>query len=116
VTQTFSLVPLPLFSASGVGASVIDIPDYVTQLRVTGTLNVSSANFAIWFGPRNVACGVVINGGCHLLVNELLGPVFGRTTYSGTVNTGAGGTNGVDTLSVVNSTGVAWTVTELATR
>lgn len=109
----FQLAPTPVFTVAGVGNTVIDIPDTVLRLQVTGTYSASSSNFIPWLGPHNVACGSVISSGCHLLVNELLGAFYGQTSYTATVLTGAGGTTGLNSISITNSSGVAWTFTEV---
>jgi hypothetical protein len=113
-TLDFQLAPTPIFSASGSGNTVLDIPDAVLRMRITGSYTANSSNFVIWIGPRNVACGVVIAAGCHLLVNELLGTAWGQTFYDATVLTGSGGSSSTtDSLTVQLSSGVSWTLTEV---
>lgn len=105
----FGIRVAPLFSVSGTGNTVFDMPAYVQKLHVTGTYNGSSSNFIIWVGPAASACGVSIGSGCRLLVNEIIGTFNGHTpTYDAIVQTGGGGT-----VSITNSSGVAWTLTEV---
>jgi hypothetical protein len=111
----FQLTPTPLFARSGTGDTVFDVPDTVTRVRITGFYGGSSSNFIVWIGPQNAACGVVIIGGCRLLVNEILGTFGGlRTTYDGTLLTRNGGSASVtNTTTVRVSNGAAWTFTEI---
>jgi hypothetical protein len=67
----------------------------------------------VWIGPHNVACDVPIKDGCRLLVSELMGTDVGRTVSDNMLLTGSGGTSGTDTVSVIQSNGVAWSVTEV---
>ena len=88
--------PPPLFSQAGTGNNVITLPTYVQRLRIQGTYTANSSNFIIWCGSQ-------------LVINELLGTGWGRTTYDGTHLIQAPGC----VLRVENSTGVAWTLTEV---
>jgi hypothetical protein len=98
----------PIFTASGSGDNVLALPSYVAKLRVTGSFSGNAANFIIWVGPTNVSCEATLNLNCNLLVNELLGTGFGRTTFDGTYVTG-----GQPQLQIIKSSGVSWTLTEV---
>jgi hypothetical protein len=102
----------PLFTMSGVGPNIFEIPSTVLKLHIVGTLNSGGANFAVWSGPQGAGCGVNINGACHLLVNDLIGPIFGKP---GTTDEGILATGGppATEISVLNSGGVSWTITEV---
>jgi hypothetical protein len=86
----------PAFTRSGTGNAAFDMPTDVARIRVTGTYTGHSSNFIIWVNNQ-------------LIVNELLGTGWPSTSYSGTHQLPAGG--GV--TRVENSTGVAWTITEV---
>lgn len=98
----------PIFTFSGTGNMVFQVPGYVTRARITGNFSGSSSNFIVWMGNSGAGCGVTIHASCRLLVNELLGTLFGPTTFDGTVQTGGGGE-----ATVKDSTGVVWTFTEV---
>jgi hypothetical protein len=107
---TGTLDGVPLFSQTGTGDTVFDMPLYVATVQVVGTYAGTSANFVVWIGPTNSACGIVIlsDGGCRRLVIALLGTSIGPTVYDATVLTGGGGR-----VQVVKSSGVAWSMTEV---
>jgi hypothetical protein len=108
VLLSLNLIPDTPFFQSGVGNNVFTLPPYVTKVRIVGTYTGSSSNFVVWVGPNNVACGSVINGNCNLLVNEIIGTLVGRTVSDGTYLTG-----GQPGVSIILSTGVTWSVTEV---
>lgn len=83
-----------LWSKSGAGDSVFDMPTYVSRVRVIGTYTGFSSNF-------------IVTVGGSLLVNELLGTGWGTTTYDGTLLT----TGGV--VEITNSSGVSWSFTQV---
>ena len=83
-----------IWTASGHGDMVFDMPTYVSRVRIIGTYTGYSSNFIVWVGG-------------HLLVNELLGTAWGMTRYDGTLLT----TGGV--VSITNSSGVSWSFTEV---
>ncbi len=83
-----------LWSKSGVGDSVFDMPTYVSRVRVIGTYTGFSSNF-------------IVEVGGSLLVNELLGTGWGTTTYDGTLLT----TGGV--VEITSSSGVSWSFTQV---
>ena len=92
-TANFALQPIPLFSRSGTGNNVFDMPTHVRRVRITGTYARSSENFIVWIGN-------------DLVVNELLGTFWGQTRYEG-VHATTGGL-----VEITNSSGVNWTFTE----
>ena len=94
-TLNFTLTP-PLFSRSGTGNNVIDLPTYVRRLRVQGSYSGFTTNFVVWCATQ-------------LVVNELLGTGWPSTRYDGTHQINSAGC----TLRVENSSGVAWTFTEV---
>ena len=82
----------PLFTKSGFGNSVFDMPTTVTRVRIQGTWNrTQTSNFIVHIGGRSV-------------VNEILRDSI---TYDGTHLT----TGGV--VEIVNSGAIAWTFTEV---
>jgi len=83
-----------LWSRSGEGDSVFDMPTYVSRVRVIGTYTGYSSNFIVYVGGS-------------LLVNELLGTGWGTTTYDGTLLT----TGGV--VEIKYSSGVSWSFTQV---
>jgi hypothetical protein len=86
----------PAFTRSGTGNAAFDMPADVRRIRVTGTYTGNSSNFIIWINNQ-------------LIVNELLGTGWPNTSYSGTHQL----TNGGGVTRIENSTGVAWTITEV---
>jgi hypothetical protein len=99
----------PLFTMSGTGNTVFTMPAYVQKLEVTATYTGKSSNFIVWIGNPGTSCSVTPDASCRLLINTLLGTLFGPTTYdSGTIQTGGGGQ-----VSVSQSDGVSWAMTEV---
>lgn len=94
-TGTGTLDGLPIFTRSGNGNTVFDMPTYVARVRIRGTYTQFSSNFIIKIGG-------------HLIVNELLGTAWGPTTYDATHLTQGGGV-----VEITNSTGVAWSIDEV---
>ncbi len=95
-TTTTTTLP-PLWTRAGTGDMVFDMPSYVARVRVVGTYTGYTSNFIVWINkPRT------------LLVNELLGTGWGKTTYDGTLLTEGGGV-----VSIESSSGVAWSFTEV---
>ena len=84
-----------IWSRSGAGDMVFDMPTYVKRVRIIGTYNGYSSNFIVWVGG-------------DLLVNELLGTGWGQTRYDGTHLT----TGGV--VEIKHSSGVSWSFTEVS--
>jgi len=85
----------PIWSRSGSGDTVFDMPTFIQRVKVIGTYPGRSSNFIATVGGR-------------LLVNELLGTAWGSTRYEGTLLTGGGGA-----VAITNSSGVAWSVEEV---
>jgi len=83
-----------IWSRSGQGDMVFDMPTYVSRVRIIGTYTGYSSNFIVYVGG-------------HLLVNELLGTGWGTTRYDGTLLT----TGGV--VEITYSSGVSWSFTEV---
>ena len=87
--------PNPIYSRSGSGDNVFDIPSYVTRIRIQGTYQSCSSNFIVRVAGR-------------LIVNELLGSCWTSRSFDGTYALTAGGTT-----EITNSSGVSWTFTEI---
>ena len=83
-----------IWSKSGKGDMVFDMPTYVSRVRIIGTYTGWGSNFIVWVGG-------------DLLVNVILGTGWGTTRYDGTLLT----TGGV--VSITNSSGVSWSFTEV---
>lgn len=95
-TTTTTLPPRALFTASGSGDTVFDMPTSVARVKITGDYRAFVSNFIVKIGGR-------------LIVNEILGTssIAVGTHFEGTYVT----TGGV--VEITNSTGVAWTFTEV---
>lgn len=87
--------PAPLWSVAGTGNDVLAKPLSVAVVRITGSFAGTGSNFIIWCGSS-------------LLVNEIIGTRYPSTSYSGTH-----ATPNCTQIEVRNSTGVAWTMTEV---
>ena len=83
-----------IWSKSGVGDSVFDMPTYVSRVRVIGTYTGYSSNFIVDVAGR-------------LFVNELLGTGWGTTRYDGTLLTSGG------VVEITHSSGVSWSFTQV---
>lgn len=91
---TGTLDGLPLFSRSGTGNTVFDMPTYVSRVRIKGVWNgTGTSNF-------------IVRVGGSLEVNEILRDMPNRT-YEGTHIVSGGVTE------ITNSSTVAWTFTEV---
>ena len=89
--------PRAIWSNTGTGDMVFNMPADVARVHVVGTYAGHSSNFIVWINkPRT------------LLVNELLGTGWTSTVYDGTLLTGGGGV-----VSIEGSSGVVWTFTEV---
>lgn len=84
----------PLWTQSGTGDNVFDIPQYVPRVRITGDYTRSSSNFIVYVAGK-------------LTVNELIGTSWGSTHFEGTYLVTAGA------VQIQSSSGVAWTFTEV---
>lgn len=87
--------PPPLYVATGSGDTVFDIPRNVTRIKIEANYPGRSTNFIVKIAGR-------------LVVNELLGPAFGPSTFTGTYLIAGGGT-----VEITNSSGVNWSFTEV---
>lgn len=94
MTGAGNLDNTPVFSRTGSGDSVFDLPSHVTRVRIQGTYTAFSSNFI-----------VRISG--SLVVNELLGTGWNQTSFDGTYQVTPG------TVQITNSSGVSWTFTEV---
>ena len=94
-TTTTTLPPRPLFTISGSGDNVFDMPTTVTRVKITGDYASRSTNFIVKIGGR-------------LVVNELLGTAWPNGPhFEGTYVTTGGVTE------ITDSSGVLWTFTEV---
>ena len=91
-----SLTESEPWSISGLGNDVIDRPGSVERVRVTGSYPGEYQNF-------------IIHCGTDLVVNEILGSRSESTQYAGTHLL----ERGCNPIEVTNSTGVAWSLTEV---
>jgi hypothetical protein len=92
-TVDFQLAPTPLFTISGTGNTVFDMPTSVARVRIQGRwLNRDNSNFIVTIGGR-------------LIVNEILRTTI---TYDAIHLTGGGGVT-----AITNSSAIAWTFTEV---
>ncbi len=89
--------PNPIFVQSGVGDNVFNLPSYVTRLRVDATYGGSCQNFIVHIGTSGLIN--VIIGTCSVADS--------KSPFSGTYVVTGG------QVSITNSTGVAWTFTEV---
>jgi hypothetical protein len=102
-----------IFTASGEGNASISIPDTVMQLRVTAAFTGPISSWMVWIGPLGAACGTELtSSGCRLLVNQQLGTSTNQLTYNAVVSTGSGGTSASDTLTILSSGAVNWSVVQ----
>lgn len=83
-----------LFTRSGTGNTVFDMPTDVARVRIIATYTQNSSNFIVRIGGR-------------LIVNELVGTFWSQTRYDGTHLTNGGGV-----VEITNSSGVAWSFEE----
>lgn len=81
---------------TGTGNTVFDRPADVERVDIRGTFNGQGSNFIIWCGSQ-------------LVLNELLGTLWGPTTYSGRHQL----ERRCNPIRIENSTAVAWTFTEV---
>lgn len=93
-TLNFSLSSAALWTHSGSGDNVFDMPASVSRVRIEATYQQYSSNF------------IVHIAGAHI-VNELIGTAWGTTSFSGTYQTSGG------TVEIVDSSGVSWTFTQV---
>jgi hypothetical protein len=95
-TTTTTLPPRAIFTVTGSGDNVFDMPTAVTRVKITGDYPSRSSNFIVKIGGR-------------LVVNEILGTssIAVGPHFEGTYVT----TGGV--VEITNSSGVVWTFTEI---
>jgi hypothetical protein len=103
VTWTFTEVapdnsPAPpgLFTKSGSGDTVFDIPTRVTRIRIQGTYSGTSSHFYVDIAGKSV-------------VIDSIGTSHNPVTFDGTYLLTGGGT-----VEITSSSGVSWTFTEVA--
>lgn len=94
ISGTGTNAGLPLFTRSGTGDTVFDMPLSVGRIKITGRYTANSSNFIVHIGGNHV-------------VNELLGTFWSSTTFEGTYVT----TGGV--VEILSSSGVQWSFTEV---
>lgn len=84
----------PLWTMSGTGDTVFDMPTKVRRVKIVGDYTSYSSNFIVKIAGS-------------LVVNELIGTGWGTTHFEGTYLTSGG------TVQITNSSGVRWTFTEV---
>ena len=85
-----------LFTKSGTGDTVFDLPTRVTRIHIEGTFTGRSSSF------------IVRIGGNSTVVNDILGTAIQRTGFAGTYFIAGGGA-----VEITRSTGALWTFTEI---
>jgi hypothetical protein len=88
--------PADLFTKSGSGDTVFDIPARVTRIHVEGTFAGASSNFIVKVAGSNI-------------VNEIIGTFRNPVAFAGDYVLADGGT-----VEITSSSGVSWTFTEIA--
>jgi hypothetical protein len=84
-----------LFTKSGSGDTVFDIPARVTRIHVEGTFAGASSNFIVKVAGSNI-------------VNEIIGTSRNPVAFAGDYVLAGGGT-----VEITSSSGVSWTFTEI---
>lgn len=97
-TMDFQLAPTPLFTMTGIGDAVFDMPTTVARVRIQAAPTTSCQNFVVRIGGRASTVNVIL-GTCS---------VADAPSLDGSYLTGGGGT-----VSITISTGVRWTFTEI---
>ena len=111
---TPAATPVTTFRASGEGNASINIPDTVMQLQVTATFTGPISSWTVWIGPLGSVCGTELTAaGCRMLVNQQLGMSTNQLTYNAVVSTGSGGSSASDTLAILSSGAVNWSVVQV---
>lgn len=94
-TTTTTLPPAPLWTLSGHGNSVFDMPRSVARVHVVGVWSGrSTSNFIVWIGGR-------------LVINEILRGTA-NNTYDGIHLTNGGGVTQIE-----NSNDITWSFEEI---
>jgi hypothetical protein len=86
--------PSPVFTRSGTGAAVFELPTTVSRVAITGAYPDFVSNFIVTIAGR-------------LIVNELMGTGFNQPTFTGTYLTSGG------TVEITRATGIIWTFIEV---
>ena len=84
-----------MFTKSGSGDTVFDIPARVTRIRVSGTFTGATSNFIVKVAGSNI-------------VNVIIGTSKNPAGFEGTYVLVGGGT-----VEITSSAGVSWTFTEV---
>jgi hypothetical protein len=84
-----------LFTKSGSGDTIFDLPAQVTRIRIQANFVGNSSNFVVKIAGR-------------LVVNEILGASGDKSTFDGTYLLAGGGT-----VDITDSSGISWTFTEV---
>ena len=84
-----------MFTKSGSGDTVFDIPARVTRIRVSGTFTGATSNFIVKVAGSNI-------------VNVIIGTSKNPAGFEGTYVLVGGGT-----VEITSSTGVSWIFTEV---
>ena len=93
------------WTQSGTGSTIIDLPTWITRIRIEGEYTGSSAHFAVLCGSTGDYGG--------LLVNEAIGTFLDATIYSGVHS--ALRNSGLPCRELqITGTGVQWTITQVA--
>jgi hypothetical protein len=100
VTLNVSLLPAQIFQQSGSGDNVFTVPSHVTRIRVDASYPGSCQNFIVRISSQTLSLINIIIGTCSVADT--------RSPFSGTYAIQNGGT-----VTITNSTGVAWTFTEV---
>ena len=93
------------WSRSGTGATILDLPQRITRIRIEGEYTGRGENFSVWCGSSGDYGG--------LLVNEIIGTNYLSTRYSG-VHSAIRNRGGPCRELEIEGTGVRWTITEVA--
>jgi hypothetical protein len=86
--------PVAIWTASGSGDMVLDMPTHIRRVRIQAAYGGSTSNFMVYIAG-------------DLKVNEILGTSWDRTTYDGTILTSGG------VVQITHAAGVSWAFTEV---
>ena len=100
--------PMTGWTRSGTGATIIDLPTWITRIRIEGEHTGFGENFSVWCGSTGDYGG--------LLVSEILGTAFSQTRYSGVHSARRSYNNSGDPCRElqIDGTEVRWTITQVA--